>query len=267
MYKRNRSVVMESSSVIEGYLKDIAEHTEPKASWYISCSGKDSHIRTTFSPPINVPPGCHYEMACCSVETYYSFPNIFETDNAIKLSNDGGTTWKLVKLPTGCYDIKAINTTLKRLIKEELKGKEENICLSANKISLGCILTLKEKVMVDFDVDNSLRTVLGFPAAIYKEGRWESEHIVNILRVNSIIVHCDVVVLSRKNGIASPIIYNFFPNVSPGEKIVNRPKNLIYLPLSLNVISQMNIWLTDQDDVPIDLRGEQLTITFHMKSC
>ena len=257
-----------SKTTVERYLKDISEHTGFKASWYITCSGKESHIRTTFSPPINVPPGCHYEMACCSVETYYSFPNIDETNNAIKLSNDNGKTWYLIMLPKGCYEIKAINTELKRLFKEDLKGDEKEFCIAANPTTLGCIMSLGKNVAGDVDEDNSLRTVLVFSAKIYHSGnRHISEHIVNILRVNSIIVHCDIVALSRKNGIASPIIYNFFPNVSPGKKIVDRPRNLIYLPLTLNVISEMNVWLSDQSGRPLDIQGEELTITFHMKAC
>ena len=55
--------------------------------------------------------------------------------------------------------------------------------------------------MVDFDIDNSLRTVLGFEAKKYtKVGTYESENIVNILNVNSILVHCDIIEGSRVNG-------------------------------------------------------------------
>lgn len=53
----------------------------------------------------------------------------------------------------------------------------------------------------------------------------------------------------------------------PGYKIVSRPKNLIYIPLSLDVINRMRVWLTDQNDNLLDLRGEQLTVTFHLKAC
>ena len=130
-----------------------------------------------------------------------------------------------------------------------------------------CIRDRGKTTAVDFATENSLASILGFTKKVYKEGRHLSEHIVNILRVNSIIVNCDIVALSRKNGIASPIIYNFFPNVSPGQKIVNRPRNLIYLPIILNEISEMNVWLSDQSGERLDIREEELTITFHMKAC
>ena len=253
---------------MEVYLKSIANHTEPRPSHLITLSSKGSKIATSFSPPLVFPPGCNYEMALCSLETYFSFPNIDVANNALKVSCDNGGTWTLIEIPTGCYEIKAINKTIQRLIKGKVTGsKEGDVRIAANENTLQCIIELKVNVQVDFNVDSSLRSVLGFDAKIYKNGRHESEHIVNILRVNSIMVHCNVVKSSRKNGREAPLIDTFFPNVSPGEKIVHRPKNLIYLPLTLDIISQMTVWLTDQNDEPLNLREEELTVTFHIKAC
>ena len=259
---------MSKEEAVVSYLKSIANYTEPKPSYYITVSGRSSSLETNFTPPLMFKPECRYEIACCGIETYYSFPNIDEEDNKVQISLDKGTSWKQLEIPTGCYDIKAINTILKRLIKKN-GGKEEKVefCLAPNKNTLQSIITLKN-IWIDFRGDKgSLRNVLGFGAKLFKDGVHESEDIVNILRVNTILVHCDVVTLSRRNGIASPIIYNFFPNVPPGYKIVDRPRNLIYLPLTLSVISHMTCWLTDQDDKPLDLRGEELSITFHIKAC
>ena len=206
-------------------------------------------------------------MALCRLETYYSFPNIDTKNNTLKVSKDNGSTWTIITIPTGCYEIKAINNTIQRFIKKA-GGKADAINLSPNPNTLKCILNIKEEsgYEVDFNVDNSLRSVLGFNAELYKSGRYESENLVNIMNVNSILVHCDVVGASRVNGIDAPIVYNFFPNVAPGEKIVSTPLHLIYLPLMLNTISHMTCWVTDQNGRELDLRGEQLTITFHIKA-
>ena len=79
--------------------------------------------------------------------------------------------------------------------------------LSANKNTLSCVLEIKdENTVVDFDIDNSLRTVLGFEAKKYNQvGSYESENIVNILNVNSILVHCDIIEGSRVNGKVAPV--------------------------------------------------------------
>ena len=57
----------------------------------------------------------------------------------------------------------------------------------------------------------------------------------------------------------------FFPDVGPGYKIIEKPVNLIYLPITLNNISQMETKLTDQDGNLINLRGEELSIRFHIR--
>ena len=59
------------------------------------------------------------------------------------------------------------------------------------------------------------------------------------MSVNSILVDCDVIGASRVNGIKGPLIYNFFPNAAPGDKIVTTLKNLIYVPITLNIISHL----------------------------
>ena len=59
------------------------------------------------------------------------------------------------------------------------------------------------------------------------------------MSANSILVHCDIIGTSRVNGIEAPVIYNFFLNAAPGDKIVSTLRNLIYAPITLNVISHM----------------------------
>ena len=106
---------------------------------------------------------------------------------------------------------------------------------------------LDVKSQVNFNEDDSLCTVLGFDKKVYTMGRHESEHIVNILSVNSILVHCDVIESSRLDGIEAPVIYTFFPDAAPGDKIISIQKYLIYIPLTPNVISRMTCWVTDQN--------------------
>ena len=259
---------MESLTEME-LLETMVKRTEPKPSWYVTVSGSNADIETNFSPPLTFPNGCNYEIACCSVETFYSFPNIDNENNSVRISIDGGVKWSTIKIPVGCYEIKAINSTVKRLMEKEFGTKSKDICISPNRNTLKCEISLGKDVQIDFrGVDGSLRKVLGFDEKVYEgAGTFESEDVVHILRINSIFVHCDVVTMARKNGITSPVVYNFFPNVPPGYKIVSRPKNLIYIPLSLNVINRMRVWLTDQNDNLIDLRGEELTVTFHIKAC
>ena len=78
-------------------------------------------------------------------------------------------------------------------------------------------------------------------------------------------MNLDIIWGSYVNGIARPTIYSFFPNVSPGHKIVENPKTVIYLPITLHVIHSIQITLEDQDGDQLDLRGEHITIRFHIR--
>ena len=123
-----------------------------------------------------------------------------------------------------------------------------------------CILTVVgAKCKVSFDVPNSLASVLGFKRSIYGVGRHASEILVNIVSVNSILVHCNIIHSSYMRGTQAPIAYNFFPDAAPGQKILDAPHNLIYLPVTVDVISTLPVWLTDQHGKLLKLRGEELT--------
>ena len=66
-------------------------------------------------------------------------------------------------------------------------------------------------------------------------------------------------------GTQAPVAYNFFPNTAPVQKILEAPHNLIYLTVTVDVISTLSVWLTGQHGELLDLRGEELTIRFHLR--
>ena len=202
----------------EGNLMDsidkLVEIVEPGSQNLIVMTGKGSKLRTVFNPPLEYNlSSVGYEMSLLRLETYFSFPNITENkNNAVNITIDG----KLceIKIPTGCYDIDSINTILQRQLSiqtGEEKKEEERVVLSANKNTLKCVLEIRdEKTLVDFDIDHSLRSVLGFEAKKYSNiGFYESENIVNILNVNSILVHCDIIEGPRVDGRIAPVVHSF----------------------------------------------------------
>ena len=251
---------------IEESLDKLTKHFEGKSGFHVILSDNKSRIQSNFNNPIHFSSDCKHEIGLISLESYYSFPNVDEKNNLFKYRKDQKTEWKIITIPVGCYELKNINEVIQREIKNN-GGKKDDIIIQPNQNTFQCILTIKDPYEVDFTIDNSLRTILGFDKNIYKSGRHSSEHPVNILRVNSILVHCNLIGSSYLNGIEEPIIFSFFPDVSPGDKIVIRPNKVIYLPLIINVISQMTVWLTDQNNELLNLRGEELTIKFHIRSC
>ena len=94
-------------------LEKIAKNTEHKTSFQIVVSGNESSFNTMFNPNLELAKDKVYEITLVNLETYYSFPNINETNNWFVYSPDDGNTWVTIKIPVGSYEIGDINNALK----------------------------------------------------------------------------------------------------------------------------------------------------------
>ena len=216
-------------------------------------SGRGSLISVNFFPPIELDHGYpvrDWEVGLISFTTYNSIPNVEEGLN--NLIHFGSNT---IMLPTGSYEINDINTFIQRNV-----VKPEELTIKANNN------TLKTEVYgtqeLDFTRDHSIGPLLGFSARKLEPYKWhESDTPVDIIRVDTIRVGCNIARGSYQNGSESHVIHEFSPVVPPGFKIVERPHNVTYLPLSVDNIQNITITLCDQDNEPINLRGERVDVT------
>ena len=113
--------------------------------------------------------------------------------------------------------------------------------ISANTNTLKSEMILKNNYAVDFRQYNSIHNLLRFHSNLYTPGFHESENMVNILIINSILVNIDIISGSYINGSTQPTIYSFFPNVSPGYKLLENPHNLLYLQITGDTIHSITI--------------------------
>ena len=109
---------------------------------------------------------------------------------------------------------------------------KDNIEIFANTNTLKSEMFLKNNYEDDFGRYNSINSLLGFDSKHYSSCFHESENMVNILTINSILVNIDIISGSYVNGSPQPTIYSFFPDVSPGYTIIENPHNLLYLPIT-----------------------------------
>ena len=250
-------------------LEQIVKNTTHKTSFQIIVSNDKSNFNTRFNPKLELDRDKVYEIALVNLETYYSFPNIDETNNLLVYSPENGNSWVKIKIPEGSYEIDDINNTIKHEMKKrghyDSINEDYYINISANSNTLKSILILEKDYQVDFNHQNSISKVLGFTGAKYTEGFHESENVVNILRINSILVNIDIISGSYVNGTTKSTIYSFFPKVSPGYKIIESPVNLVYLPITLDTIDSLNVTITDQNYHLLNLRNEKITIRFHIR--
>ena len=244
-------------------LEKIAQNTEPKVSFQIVVSDNKTMFTTRFNPHIQLKKNKNYEIALVNLETYYSFPDITAENDHFTYSLDAGNVWYHIVVPEGSYDIEDINNYIQQKMRQN--GHANKITLSANTNTLKAVLILENDYQVDFRTVDSISSVLGFNSSIYTADYQESENPVNILSINSILVNIDIISGSYVNGRRNPTIYSFFPGVSPGYKIIETPANLVYLPITLDAIYSMETTLTDQNGTLLNLRGENVSIRFHVR--
>ena len=94
------------------------------------------------------------------------------------------------------------------------KTTKNNVEISANTNILRSEMFLKNNYEVDFRKDKSINNLLGFDSKLHTSGFYESEKIVNVLTINSILGNIDIISGSYVNGSTQPTIYSFFPGLS-----------------------------------------------------
>lgn len=247
---------------MEESLKTIVKLLEKEQEYSIVLSGNKSDFTTTLYPPLQFK-GKKWSVGLISLDSYYSFPNITPLNNIFKYSVDSGISWKFITLAVGSYEITNINSEIQRLM---LLNGDTGISILVNEATLGSIVNIVPTTYrVNFTVNHSIANTLGFNSVVLTTGYNISPNIVNILTVNSVIVNCSIVGNSYLNGSNFPVIYSFFPNVAPGRKIVVEPSNIVYLPITTGYIPSIRIWITDQDNNLLDLRGDTFTCRLHFK--
>jgi hypothetical protein len=244
-------------------LRQILEKiTEAKESYSITLSNNTTDFHTAFNPTLSLSESKEYEVALIGLETYNSIPNVQE-DTLVYSSDDGGSYSELV-IPTGSYEIEALNDYINRQL--SYKDLDDKIKITANNSTLRCEIVINEGFMVDMTA-STISRVFGF-TELGQIGK--GEHIgsraVDIMPVSTILVNCDLVAGSFVNGSSRPTIYSFFPDVSPGFKVIEKPVHPVYLPLNYYTISSIHLWLTDQNDNKLNLRGENVSLRLHIRS-
>ena len=250
-------------------LRQIVKNMEHKISFQIIVSSNKSSFNTKLNPTLQLDRDKEYEIALVNLETYYSFPNIDETNNMFVYSPDNGNSWVKIKIPVGSYEIENINNTIKHEMEKrghyDPINEDYYINISANSNTLKSVLIVEKDYQVDFNQQNSLAKALGFTGTKCTEGFHESENVVDILSINSILVNIDIISGNYVSGTTKNTIYSCFPEVGPGYKIIETPHNLVHLPITLDTIDRLTVSITDQDDNLLNLTNEKLTLRFRIR--
>ncbi len=221
----------------------------------ISISRNTSELCQDYFPPIQLEPNKSYVLGLCSLSTYNSVNNI-RKDICDKIGvhkPDGGLYY--VTIPPGAYEIDDLSNVIRgKLEALDVRTFQMKANLSTFKIEIYCEYGL-------YMPQDEMAKMLGFSIKYFEGKRWhESVLPVNIMPVNIIHVECSIVGGSYRNGQKSHTLYSFYPDVPPGYKLLERPSQIIYLPVTVKEITNICVRLCDQNGDLIDFSGEEISI-------
>lgn len=166
-----------------------------------------------------------------------------------------------IKIPVGSYELADIEKAL------NVKLSEYNawVKICVNKNTMKC--ELKSSVPINFADDDSMGALFGFEKIVLEPANQPhfSKNIMNLSRVNAIRFQCNITGGAYYNSKSSHMIHEFYPEATPGSRLIESPKNLIYLPIVVPRVSFLNVRIVDQDNRQINFRGEPILIRLHIK--
>lgn len=220
-------------------------------SFTLSITGNSSILSTNYSPTLEL--NSDYECALLHFSTFNSIPNITKYNNKFYYDTN-----EVIEIPEGTYELQDLCDFLKSKI------KRCTFKLYCNNNTLKTMIFCTKDI--HFEKQDSIGNLLGFGKAFLKSNiLHESPLPVNILSTTVVRVECDIISGSYINGKSSHIIHEFTPNVPPGYRIIEIPKNTIYFPVNRNSVNSINIRILDANNKLVDFRGEEVQLYLHLR--
>lgn len=216
-------------------------------------NGKGSVLSCDVFPPYELSDG-EYVIGLVDLSTFNSIPNIEHGKNDKFYYGDQTITFE-----EGSYEIEHIENYIKARL---LSGTK--LSLKANNNTLKSEIECSENI--HFDRKYTIGPMLGFSAvSLSPNTKHISDLPVDIIKVNTIRVECNIVRGTFDNGREGHVIHEFYPLVPPGYKIVEIPNTIVYLPVNVRRIHNITVILRDQNGDPINLRNETVSLRLHVK--
>lgn len=199
--------------------------------------GSTSELSLNLAHPIFLDENINYKIGLVGFYSDNNICNVLEDSNiTFEIEETDKTKYNnVIKISKGYWSINELNNYIKKELKNNrflIKGNNEN------------------KIIIyspyQFKLDNNLRKLLGFETFDKNESEksfkdlteHEGKYKPNLRPFDVIEIHCNLVESSFINHNTlehvhedTEILYSFFPNVSFGSKISERPSEIFYVPI------------------------------------
>ena len=196
----------------------------------------------------------------------YSWHNISHkySNNTLKYSHDGGTTWTTITFPPGNYGYKDLNSIILQTLSQNIHSTTR-ISLSFIRTRLLVYIALETNYQIDL-TNNDFADIIGFNKSIITCSNY-GVHIPNITRsVDEIVIHTNIVSKSIVNGKSSNVLYRFGLNNLPISYPFHKKGRELFNKVSVSTIKYLRIYITDTLNRPIDLNNQPVEIVLLLKT-
>lgn len=173
----------------------------------LTLTGDTSTLTAEYFPPIQI--NSNYVCGLVDFQTYNSIPNVDESNNLFHI----GT--RVIEIPIGSYELDDISNYIKSELTKS--GNTIKVELKSNNNTLRSII--KGNDVIYFNKKNSIGSLLGFSNRELNPNTIHTSDLpVNIIKVNTIRIQCNIVTGSYINNIKTRTLHEFSPIVGPGKK-------------------------------------------------
>jgi hypothetical protein len=237
--------------------------------------GTSSVLSANYYPPIELNTNLNYNLALIGFHTYNSIPNIEAGVNNLFhfniTSENNNVEKKVIEIPEGSYEITDIESYLLNqlsiLFPQTKENQDELLSLKANNNTIK--VEIKSDLLeIDFTHEASIACLLGFTKKVLTTKQLhESDAAVDIIKVTSIRLECNLVSSSHYDSLQSHTLYEFTPSVEPGFALNIEPQHVLYLPVNVKEsINNITIRVLDQNGCLVNFRGEKIIIRLELKA-
>lgn len=219
----------------------------------LTLSGRTSQLSAEYFPPLDLDKV--YVCGMIDFQTYNSIPNVDERNNVFHIGEHA------IEIPEGSYEIENIAD----YITDKLLSLNSTISCTIEANFNTMLTTIKSSEQIFFNKERTIGKLLGFSNTVLSASELHTSDLpVDINKVNVIRIECNIITGSYLNNTPVHTIHEFSPETGSGYKIIEVPKNVIYLPVNVKRISSLTLKLVDQDGDLINFRGERITVRLHL---
>ena len=176
-------------------------------------------------------------------------------NNKFKIS---APTWnEEFELPDGSYSVSDIQDYFKYILKKhETVTDNPSIRIYVNKIENRITFKIKTGYYLELLTPETMKLLGSTKSKITKDENGENVPHLEITEV--VLVHCNIVNNDYQQD--SRVLYTFVPNKSFGQLLDISPKNFIFLKTFDSEFSYIEVWFTDQNSKPLEIK-DKINIT------